>query len=100
MLTTLFRISVLFISCAEALSKLCDCGTQKEMATPVGVIVMTLATVIFNKTEEFAGWVFFYPYFTIPFLIVVPIIIFAAILIKNKKNKNKNQTQLNSTSTQ
>lgn len=83
-INSLIRISILITSSAEGIATLTGCGSQREMATPAGVLVLTLASTIFKSTEQLTGFVDYYPYFSIPFEVIIPLIVLAGALIKTK----------------
>lgn len=83
-INSIIRISILITSSAEGLVILTGCGSQREMATPAGILVLTLASVIFKSTQQLSEFVIYYPYFSIPFQIAIPIIVLVTALIKTK----------------
>lgn len=83
-INSLIRISILITSSAEGIATLTGCGSQREMATPAGVLVLTLASTIFKGTEQLTEFVDYYPYFSIPFQIIIPLIVLVCALIKTK----------------
>jgi len=84
------KISVCLLAASKGVAKILDIKNYRYVVAPVGFLMMDLANIIYENTMEMFVWVKIYPYYAIPFQIILPIIILIAAKIKIKV-KSKQQ---------
>jgi spore germination protein KB len=77
------KISVCLFAASIGMAKIFNVKSYKTMAYPAGLLMITLATIVYKNTVEMFAWVSIYPYYALPFQVILPLIILAGAEIKN-----------------
>lgn len=86
------KISVCLYAATIGLAKILNIYNYRYLVAPVGFMMMCLSNIIYESVMEMFDWATnVYPYYAIPFQIILPIIIFIVAKIK-LKIKSKKQT--------
>jgi spore germination protein KB len=87
MFTGLVKVSVCLFAAAIGMAKIFNVQNYKTMAYPAGLLMITLATIVYKNTAEMFDWLTTYSYYALPFQVILPLIILAGAEIKNFINK-------------
>lgn len=87
MIAGFVKISVCMFSASMGISKIINIQNSKNVAVPVGLLMMTLAETIYKNTGEMFNWLNVYKYYAIPFQIVLPLAVLAGAEIKTRIRK-------------
>lgn len=89
------KISICLYAAAVGLTKLLNFDNYRDLTGPVGFLMMSFSCIIYDSLMEMFDWATqIYPYYAIPFQIILPIIVLIAAKIKLKiTKKNKKQLQ-------
>lgn len=84
------KISVCLYAAALGAAKILNIDNYRYLVAPIGFMMMNLACTIYESMMEMFDWAIkIYPYYAIPFQIILPIIILIAAKIKIKINSKK-----------
>ncbi len=82
------KISILLFAASKGTAKLLGFQDHKFIVIPIAFLVVNLALISFDSMIFFHEWIFkAFPYYACVFEIVIPIILWIIIEIKNRKNK-------------
>lgn len=83
MTTGFIKISVCLYSACNGFAKIFNIRNYKQLVAPIGFLMMNLACLIYTNTMDMFSWAQkIYPYYALPFQVIMPIIIYAAAKIK------------------
>ncbi|WP_069648857.1 GerAB/ArcD/ProY family transporter [Caloranaerobacter ferrireducens] len=85
------KLNVCMLAVCIGVSKVFNCSDYRFIVTPILFMLLNLSYLIFNSSIEFHAWVFnVWPYVSILFQIILPIIIFtvASLKVRNRKAEN------------
>ncbi len=88
LLSCFTKICVCLLVSSIGLANICNIPKNKQMNAPCGLIMVTLSSVLFSRTEEMIKWVDMYMVYAIPFELILPIILWIVIKLKPKKGKS------------
>jgi len=75
------------------LSKILNIDSYRHIVGPLGLLMMAFSCVIFDNTIDAFAWAYkAYPYYALPFQVILPIIILIAGKIKLSKQKQNSST--------
>ncbi|WP_368293030.1 endospore germination permease [Dehalobacter sp. TBBPA1] len=78
------KLCVCMFAASMGISKIVNIKNYKELAIPVGLLMMTLAIILFANILEMYDWLDIYKYFALPFQVILPLIILAGAEIKTR----------------
>ncbi|RJE47242.1 hypothetical protein A7K50_04535 [Dehalobacter sp. MCB1] len=78
------KLCVCIFAASIGISKIVNIKNYKELAIPVGLLMMTLAIILFANILEMYDWLDIYKYFALPFQVILPLIILAGAEIKTR----------------
>jgi spore germination protein KB len=81
------KTCVCMFSATIGISKLINTESYKNLAVPVGLLMMTLASIIYSNTAEMFAWLNTYKYYALPFQVILPLIILVGAEIKTRLRK-------------
>lgn len=87
----LVKISICLYATSLGISKILNIKNYRYLVVPIAFLMMYLASIIYKNIMEMFEWVKIYPYYAIPFQIILPIIILIAAKIKIKVKSKKKQ---------
>lgn len=90
------KISVCLYAASLGVAKILNIDNYRFLVAPIGFLMMNLACIIYESMMEMFDWAIkIYPYYAIPFQIILPIIILVIAKIKIKvKSKQQNETSV------
>jgi spore germination protein KB len=84
------KISVCLYAASLGLAKILNIDNYRYLVAPVGFLMINLAPIIYESMMEMFDWATkIYPYYSIPFQIILPIIILVVAKIKIKVQSKK-----------
>lgn len=85
MLGAFVKISIYLLACCRGISTLFNCPDYRFIATPVGLLIINLSYFIYGSIMEFLEWdLEIWPYYSLLFQAILPIIILASAIIRKK----------------
>lgn len=82
------KVSVCMYAATKGIAKTFNLGDYRNIAAPVGLLMVLLSRIIYENTMEMVEWAkFVYPYYAIPFQIILPIVIFIAAEMKSRSKR-------------
>lgn len=77
------KVSVCLYAATNGIAKVFNLGDYRNIAAPVGLLMVLLTRIIYDNAMEMVEWArFVYKYYAIPFQIILPIVILIAAEIK------------------
>jgi spore germination protein KB len=86
-LAGLTKIAVCFIAAAKGIAHLFKLKDYKDFAVPVALISLALSTTLYKSLTEMFEFVKIYTIYSIPFQIIIPIMIWILAEIKTRKKQ-------------
>jgi len=90
------KITVCLISASKGISKLFNLENYKRMTTPVSLLIVALSMILYKSTMEMFNFLTVYPYYAIPFQLIIPIVIWLTAEIKIRKKSKTSDSQIKS----
>lgn len=81
------KVSVCLYAATNGIAKIFNLGDYRNFAVPVGLLMILYSKPIYVSAMEMVEWAKIYPYYAIPFQIILPIVIFIAAEIKIRVKK-------------
>ncbi|MHB1391837.1 MAG: GerAB/ArcD/ProY family transporter [Clostridia bacterium] len=93
------KISICLLAAAKGITKLFGFKDYRALVTPVGLLMVNLAYVVYDSIMEMFEWAIdIWPYYAFPFQVILPLIILIAVEVKkrmqNKEEQTKNEAQV------
>jgi len=93
-LTGFIKICVCLYTASLGLSKILNISDQKTMVVPCGLLITTFFSLLYSNTLSWIEWLKVFPIYTIPFQIILPLIIWIGAEIQAKiKNTGIGSTE-------
>ncbi len=88
------KISVCLLATSKGVAKIFGFKSYRDIVVPIGFLMMVFSCIVYEDTMEMFQWAQkIYPYYAIPFQIVLPIFILTVAKIKTRlAEKNKKYT--------
>ncbi len=83
------KISVCLYAACNGITKIFNLGDYRRFVAPIGLFMLICADNIYENTMEMLEWIKYYPYYVIPFQIILPIIILIGAEIKVRKDRGQ-----------
>lgn len=97
-ITCFIKASVcLFVAC-KGISSVFNLTDYRVITIQTGLIMTYLAYILYENTVAMENWVLIYEYYSIPFQIVIPLIIWVWAELKNRISKNPKEKAADSQS--
>ena len=82
------KVSICTFAVCNGISKVFAFNNYKFIATPVALLMLSFSFIIYKSTMEMSFWAFnVYPYYSFIFEVIIPLIIFIIVEIKNRNLK-------------
>lgn len=81
------KICVCMFAATIGISKLINVPDDRKLAVPVGLLMITLAMIIYTNTSQMFDWIRIYKYYALPFQVILPLIILVGAEIKTRLRK-------------
>lgn len=86
------KMCVLLFTASSGIAKICNIKDYRSFAAPCGLVTIILAVINFANVPDMFKWLEYHPFYTIPFHIILPVIIWIAAVIKTRKKKDGNSS--------
>jgi len=84
------KVSICIFAVCNGFSKVFGFNDYKFIATPVALLMLSFSFIIYKSTMEMSSWTInIYPYYSFVFEVIIPLVIFIMVEIKNKKTPAK-----------
>lgn len=83
------KISICLYAVCKGFTKVFKLGDYRKFVAPIGLLMLIFTDIVYENTMEMLEWIRYYPYYAIPFQIILPIIIWIAAEIKVRKRKEE-----------
>lgn len=95
MLSGFIKIGICLLGTAKGLGRVFNFDDYRILVMPIGLMMVTLSYTIFKDVMEMYDWTFhIWPYYSIPFQFIIPLLIWIFIEMKKKmKNGSKEQEE-------
>ncbi|KUO75315.1 MAG: spore gernimation protein [Clostridia bacterium BRH_c25] len=96
-LSGFIKISICLMAATKGITKLFGFKDYRVFVTPVGLLMVNLAYLVYDSIMEMFEWAFeIWPYYAFPFQVILPLIILIAVELKARlQNKNKQAKESN-----
>jgi spore germination protein KB len=85
------KISICLLASTRGVSKLFNCEEYRFLVTPVGLLMLNLAYLVYdNIVEMMAGIAEVWTFYAFPFQVILPLIIWVGAEITVHRGKQKN----------
>ena len=81
------KTTVCLFSASTGIAKLANIRNYKNLAVPAGLLIVTLAGIIYSNTLQMVDGINTYKYFALPFQVVLPLAILTGAEIKTRLEK-------------
>ena len=86
------KISICLLAATKGVSKLFGCKDYRFLVTPIGLLMINLAYLVYDNIMEMVEWAQdIWPYYAFPFQVIFPLLILIAIEIKEWMRNNNNK---------
>jgi len=89
LLAGFIKSGVLLFSSCEALTKVFGFEDYEPLVQPVSLLILTVSVLIHKNTAEMYAWTDYFPYFSLPFQVILPILVLVVGVIRKKAGKSK-----------
>jgi len=86
------KISMCNYAACNGIAKIFSVKNYKSIVAPVGLLMMDLACILYGSIMEMVEWTKIYPYYALPFQVILPVIIYIAAKIKFRKLNHTSPT--------
>jgi spore germination protein KB len=86
MLAGVTKVALCLITASRGIACLFGIKDWRTLIAPVGLLAIMLAQIQFNSASEMFGFVNYYPYYTMPFEIALPVVVWAVSEIRTRKS--------------
>ena len=86
----IIKMSVCVVAAAHGLTEMFGCKDVNSFIIPSGLIMMTIAAVVYKNIVEMFEFFNYYKYFAFPFQIALPVIIWISCEIKTHGLRKQN----------
>ncbi len=85
-LSSFVKISVCLFAASMGFSKLFNFNDYTQIAAPIAFLMLNLSFILYNNIMEMFEWLDIYPYYVIPFQIILPLIIWITAEVKTRSS--------------
>lgn len=84
---TFIKVSICTFAVCNGISKVFEFDDYKFTATPVALLMLTFSFFIYKSTMEMSFWTSeIWPYYSFPFEVIIPLVVFIVAEIRNRKS--------------
>ena len=84
---TFVKVSICTFAVCNGISKVFGFDDYKFTATPVALLMLTFSLFIYKSTMEMSAWTTnIWPYYSFPFEVIIPLVVFILAEIKSRKS--------------
>lgn len=92
LLAGFIKVCVTYFTCCQVVTKLLNFDDYVHLFAPCGLILVTLIMIFSSNTEEMIGFLKYFPFFALPFQVIIPL----AVLTMGKIKRRTKIGRLNS----
>ncbi|HEX3017265.1 MAG TPA: endospore germination permease [Caproicibacter sp.] len=89
LLAGFIKVCVTYFTCCQEVSKILDLEDYVPLFAPCGLILVTMIMLVSSNTEEMMNWLHYHPYLSLPFQVLIPVVVLITGKIRNKMQKKK-----------
>jgi spore germination protein KB len=83
------KISICLMAASKGISKVIGISEYRYIVIPVAALMLNLSIILYKNIMEMFDWAAkIWPYYSLPFQVIIPLIIWIAAEIKTKKSKS------------
>lgn len=83
------KASICLLAASKGTASLFGIGDYKRIVMPVAMLALALAAVSNKSTMEMFSFIAYYPYYALPFQILIPLLVWITAEIKHRRSKNR-----------
>ena len=83
------KLCVCMFAASMGISKVINVTNYKNLAFPVGLLMITLAAILYANSIQMYDWMEIYKFYALPFQVILPLLILAGAEIKTRLKKLK-----------
>ncbi len=84
------KISICLLSAAKGLARVLNINNYRDIVSPVAFLMMAMANIIYSNIMEMFDWAQkIYPYYAVPFQIIIPVLVMVSAKIKTAFARRK-----------
>jgi spore germination protein KB len=83
------KISLCFLAAAKGVARLFALPDYRRVVMPVGLLMVALCAIVFDNTMEMFAFLPIYQFYTLPFQVVIPLIVWIAAEVDARKKKRQ-----------
>lgn len=83
-LSSFVKISICLFSASMGFASLFNFNDHTQITAPIAFLMLNLSIIVYNSIMEMFEWLDIYPYYAIPFQIILPLIVWIAAEVKTK----------------
>jgi spore germination protein KB len=87
------KITVCLIVASKGIAKIINVNNYKDLIVPTSLLFLALCSILYKSVFEMFSFISVYAIYAIPFQVIIPLIVWIASEIKNKRNKSKTKPQ-------
>ena len=91
MLAGITKIALCLITASRGMAALFGVKDWRSLVVPSGLLAVALASILYGNIMEMFGFIKYYPYYAIPFEIVIPVLLWAVSEIRARKERQATQ---------
>ncbi len=84
-LAGIVKITVCLLAASRGLAKIFGVPDHNKLIVPAGLLATALGAIVYNSTMEMYGFLKYYGVYTIPFQILIPLIVWITAEIRTRK---------------
>ena len=94
-LSAFIKITMCLLGATKGLSRVLGFDDYRILVTPVGLLMVNLANIVYKDIMEMFDWAFkVWPYYAFPFQVILPVLIWVFIELKQRKKSKPKETEL------
>ena len=83
------KVSICIFAVCNGISKVFGFDDYKFIATPVALLMLTFSLFVYESIMEMSAWTMdIWPYYSLPFEVIIPFVVFILAEIKSRKSKS------------
>jgi spore germination protein KB len=94
-LSGFIKIVVCLLAATKGLGRVMGFDDYRILVTPIGLLMINLSYTIYKNIHEMFDWAFkVWPYYALPFQVIIPLLIWIFIELKQRSKNKKKETEL------
>jgi spore germination protein KB len=94
-LSGFIKIAVCLLGATKGVARVLGFDDYRILVTPIGLLMVNLASILYKDIGEMFDWAFkVWPYYAFPFEVILPILIWVFIELKQRSKNKPKETEL------